>query len=56
MALDVLISYAFADKLAADAACAAPEAAGIRCWIAPRNVSPGVDNAEAIYRSDRQEP
>ncbi|MBV8815749.1 MAG: toll/interleukin-1 receptor domain-containing protein, partial [Verrucomicrobia bacterium] len=51
MALDVLISYAFADKLAADAACAALEAACIRCWIAPRNVLPGVDNAEAIIEA-----
>jgi hypothetical protein len=51
MALDVLISYAFADKRAADAACAALEAARIRCWIAPRNVLPGVDNADAIIEA-----
>ncbi len=48
MALDVFISYAIADKLTADAACAALEAEGIRCWIAPRDVLPGMDYAEAI--------
>jgi Flp pilus assembly protein TadD len=46
--LDVFISYAMADKLTADAACAALEASGIRCWIAPRDVAPGMDYAEAV--------
>jgi TIR domain len=35
MAHDVFISHSHADKPAADAACAALEARGIRCWIAP---------------------
>ena len=51
MALDVFISYAIADKLTADAACAALEAEGIRCWIAPRDVLPGMDYAEAIIEA-----
>src|SRR5579863_2753706 len=38
MAHDVFISYSQKDKQTADAACAALEAAGIRCWIAPRDV------------------
>ena len=33
LAHDVFISYSREDKLAADAACATLEAAGIRCWI-----------------------
>jgi flagellar basal body-associated protein FliL len=51
MALDVFISYAIADKVTADAACAALEAEGIRCWIAPRDVLPGMDYAEAIIEA-----
>jgi hypothetical protein len=45
---DVFISYSSLDKTAADAACAALEAAGIRCWIAPRDVTPGAEWGEAI--------
>jgi hypothetical protein len=41
MKFDVFISYSHTDKKAADAACAVLEAAGIRCWIAPRDVGPG---------------
>lgn len=48
MAHDAFISYSSVDKLAADAACATLEAAGIRCWIAPRDISPGTDWGEAI--------
>ena len=51
MGVDVFISYAIADKLTADAACAALESAGIRCWIAPRDVLPGMDYAEAIIEA-----
>jgi hypothetical protein len=35
---DVFISYSSVDKAIADDVCAALEAAGIRCWIAPRNI------------------
>jgi hypothetical protein len=42
MPFDVFISYSSADKTVADAACAALEAAGVRCWIAPRDIRPGI--------------
>ena len=43
MAHDVFISYAAKDRTVAEAACAALESEGIRCWIAPRDVLPGAD-------------
>ena len=45
---DVFLSYASSDRAAADAVCAALEARGIRCWIAPRDVPAGADWGEAI--------
>lgn len=48
MAHDVFISYSFHDKHVADAICSALENAGIRCWIAPRDVMPGKEWGEAI--------
>ncbi|MGB6351818.1 MAG: toll/interleukin-1 receptor domain-containing protein, partial [Pseudolabrys sp.] len=48
MEFDAFISYASADKTAADAACAVLEAAGIRCWVAPRDILPGREYAAAI--------
>ncbi len=48
MAHDVFISYSTVDKPAADAVCAKVEARGIRCWIAPRDIMPGVDWSDAI--------
>ena len=51
MAHDIFISYAMADKATADAACAALEKEGISCWIAPRDVLPGIDYAEAIIEA-----
>ena len=48
MPFDVFISHSHQDKVAADAACSALETAGIRCWIAPRDVAPGADWAGAI--------
>jgi hypothetical protein len=48
MAHDVFISYSASDKNTADAVCAALEGHKIRCWIAPRDVVPGSDWAEAI--------
>jgi hypothetical protein len=48
MQFDVFISYSSHDKSAADAACAALERAGIRCWIAPRDITPGADWGVAI--------
>jgi hypothetical protein len=48
LAHDAFISYSREDKLVADAACAALETAGIRCWIAPRDISPGSEWGAAI--------
>jgi TolB-like protein/Tfp pilus assembly protein PilF len=45
------ISYASADKAAADSIVAALEGAGIGCWIAPRDVVPGVFYADAIVQA-----
>ena len=47
-AYDVFISYAHEDKTTAEAACAALERAGMRCWIAPRDIVPGLDWGAAI--------
>jgi hypothetical protein len=48
MAFDTFITYSSKDKSTADAACATLEAAGIRCWIAPRDIQPGGEYGEAI--------
>lgn len=47
MAHDVFISYSYHDKNVANAVCSAVESAGIRCWIAPRDVLPGMEWGEA---------
>lgn len=51
MAHDVFISYSSKDKPAADAACAVLESRGIRCWIAPRDITPGADWGETIVEA-----
>ena len=48
MNFDVFISYPHQDKATADAACAMLERAGLRCWIAPRDVPYGAEWAAAI--------
>jgi hypothetical protein len=48
MAHDVFISYSAQDKPIADAICANIEAAGVRCWISPRDIAPGEDWPAAI--------
>jgi hypothetical protein len=48
MAHDVFVSYSTSDKLVADAVCATLERHGIRCWIAPRDIVPGLDWGAAI--------
>ncbi|HBE43333.1 MAG TPA: hypothetical protein DDW27_19455 [Bacteroidales bacterium] len=48
MANDVFISYSSVDKNAADTVCSILEQNGINCWIAPRDITPGLDFAEAI--------
>jgi WD40 repeat protein len=42
MSHDVFVSYSSKDKNAANAVCAVLERNGIRCWIAPRDVTPGM--------------
>lgn len=51
MGFDVFISYSTKDKPAADAACAAMEAAGVRCWVAPRDIVPGADWGASIIEA-----
>src|SRR5271157_1523536 len=53
MAYDVFISYASEDKIVADAVCAMLESHAVRCWIAPRDVLPGVAYGEAIIDAIR---
>ncbi len=48
MAHDVFISYQQADKAVADAVCHRMEAAGVRCWIAPRDITHGKTWDDAV--------
>ena len=48
MAHTVFISYAAADKKVAYDVCSSLESMGIKCWIAPRDVTPGKHWGEAI--------
>lgn len=48
MPYDVFISYSHKDKPVADVICANLESIGIRCWIAPRDIAPGMDWPTAI--------
>jgi hypothetical protein len=50
---DVFVSYASGDKVVADAACAMLETKRLRCWIAPRDVLPGMNYGEAIVGAIR---
>jgi hypothetical protein len=54
MAHDVFISYSNVDKLVADSICVNLEAAGVRCWIAPRDIAPGEDWPAAITNAISQ--
>lgn len=51
MSHDVFVSYAQADKAAADAVVADLEGHGIRCWIAPRDVPPGAQYMSTITQA-----
>jgi hypothetical protein len=53
MAYDVFISYSHKDKIEAETVCAGLEAAGIRCWIAPRDIAYG-EWGEAIIKGIEQ--
>src|SRR5271154_6893517 len=48
MAHDVFISHSSKDKIIAEAVCAMLEQHRIRCWIAPRDITPGKEWGEAI--------
>jgi tetratricopeptide (TPR) repeat protein len=51
MAHDVFISYVIGDKQTADLICSKLESENLRCWIAPRDIHPGVKWATAILDS-----
>jgi TPR repeat protein len=51
MAHDVFISHSARDKPSADAVCARLESRGIRCWIAPRDIRPGMTWGTAIVEA-----
>lgn len=51
MAHDVFISYSSKDKPVTDGICANLEAAGVRCWMAPRDIGAGEDWPTAITKA-----
>ena len=53
MAHQVFLSHATEDRDIATQVCAALEADGISCWIAPRDVKAGTDYAAAILDAIR---
>ncbi|MEY2506528.1 MAG: hypothetical protein QOH01_857 [Verrucomicrobiota bacterium] len=53
MSHDVFISHSTDDKLVALALCNKLETAGVRCWIAPRDVGPGAEWGKAIVDAIR---
>jgi hypothetical protein len=48
MAHDIFVSYSNKDKPIADAVVAGLENKGLRCWIAPRDLTPGISWGKAI--------
>jgi hypothetical protein len=51
MAHDVFISYSSKDMPAGEAVGSALEQHGLRCWIAPRDIVPGIGWAKSIVRA-----
>jgi hypothetical protein len=51
MEFDAFISYSSKDKTIADAACATLEGSGVRCWIAPRDILPGMEYGASIVEA-----
>src|SRR5687768_8307448 len=45
---DVFVSYSSKDKLIADSVCSTLESHKLRCWMAPRDIRPGMDWGSAI--------
>jgi hypothetical protein len=54
LAYDAFVSHSSKDKPIADAVCANLEAAGVRCWIAPRDIAAGEDWPRAIANAISQ--
>jgi hypothetical protein len=51
MTFDVYISYSWEDNMIAEKICSELEAGGIRCWIAPRDVLPGMNFTNEIVNA-----
>ncbi len=47
---DVFISHSRSDKLTAEAVCHRLESEGIRCWMAPRDIMPGLSWTASIMK------
>lgn len=56
LAHDVFISHASKDKRIADAICEELESSGLKCWIAPRDISKGEDWTKAIRDAIESSP
>lgn len=54
MAYDVFISHSIRNKAVAEALCDRLEATGRRCWMAPRDILPGLEWGEAIMSGIKQ--
>ena len=50
MAHEIFISYSHKDKTTADAICNHLESREMRCWYAPRDITPGVEWGNAILK------
>src|SRR5271154_2529957 len=50
-ASDVFVSYASQDAAVANSIVESLEKQGLKCWIAPRDVKPGAQYADAIVRA-----
>lgn len=51
MSHEVFISYCTEDTPVAEAVCAALESAGVKCWMAPRDVRPGENWGRSIIKA-----
>src|SRR5438552_212854 len=50
----VFVSHSSQDKQAAQALCTALESQGIGCWLAPRDIEPGLEWSDAIMQGIEQ--
>ena len=51
MPKEIFVSYSSKDRATADAVLTALEGSGLSCWMAPRDVQPGVDYGEGIIEA-----